>query len=129
MPEVTLRIGGTEALTPARLEALSVLIDELRELGLDGEISYRPPTGRGVTWYEVTLIYLGAKALDVVTGNAIEALLKLVTSKAIEWARLRLGRGETVRPQSITIYGPGGKPLKTIRIKKDGAAEESDGSS
>jgi hypothetical protein len=49
-PYFVLRISGTEVLNEDRLSDLEELADKLRELSLDGEIAYRPPTGRGVTW-------------------------------------------------------------------------------
>lgn len=122
--EITVRIGGTEILTDDRRRALEQLIDQFREERLDGEISYRPPTGRGVTWYEVTLIYIGMKALDAVTGEIASRTIDAVTSRTIGWAKSRLERGETARPQSITLYDADGKVIKKFRIKKDGAVEE-----
>jgi len=46
--KVTVKIGGTEVLHDKRLQSLVELVDEIRAGGNDAEITYRPPTGRGV---------------------------------------------------------------------------------
>lgn len=124
--EITVRIAGTEILHDGRREALEELINLFREDGLDGEIAYRPPTGRGVTWWEVALIYIGMKAADAATGQVTKAVIDAVTGRAKQWAKGRLERGDTSRPQSITIFGPDGRPLKKVQIQKDGTEREED---
>jgi len=117
--DITVRIGGTEILTDERRLALETLIGNLRQLDLDGEIAYRPPTGAGVSWYEMTAIYLGAKAVDAATGHVVDRVIDAVLSRAVDWAKARMDNEGTARPQSITLYGPDGKPLKSVRVDKD----------
>jgi hypothetical protein len=108
--DFTVRIGGTTRLLPERLEALEDLIEEFREEGLDGGIAYRPPTGRGVTPWEVAAIYLAGKALDAATGAVAERLLEALIDKIKGWVR----RQERTR-QVVTLYGRDGKPLMVVR--------------
>jgi hypothetical protein len=108
--DFTLRIGGTTRLFPERLQALEDLIDDIREEGLDGEIAYRPPTGRGVTPWEVVGIYLAGKALDAATGAIAERLLDALIERIKSWVR----RQERPR-QVVTLYGRDGKLLMVIR--------------
>ena len=118
-PDFTVRIHGTEILNEDRRIALEDLIDSLRQDGLDGEIAYRPPTGRGVLWWEVVAIYVGGKFVDAVTGQIIKAALDQAVGRVTTWAKARLRRGDTSRPQSITLYGPNGEVLKEIKVDKD----------
>ncbi len=95
---------------PERLEALEDLVNEFREEGVDGEIAYRPPTGRGATPWEVAAIYLAGKALDAATGAVAERLLEALIEKIKGWVR----RQERTR-QVVTLYGRDGKPLIVVR--------------
>ncbi len=121
--DITVRIAGTEILNEDRRLALEALITLFREQDLDGEIVYRPPTGRGISLYEVTAIYIGAKAVDAATGHVVDRVIDAVLSRAIQWAKSRLHKSETGRPQSITLYGPNGEVLKEVRVNKDGVEE------
>ena len=110
--DATLRIGATARMTPDELEELEGLVELLRGQDLDAEIAYRPPTGLGVTWWQVTGIWLGLSVLDAATGHVVDAVLDKVTSAAREWIRSR--RKTSTRPQVVTIYGPDGKPLRKV---------------
>jgi len=87
-------------------------------MNLDGEITYRPPTSRTVTWYEVTGIYLGAKALDAATGDVVGKVVDAVFARAVSWAKNRLARGAGV-DQHVVLYGPDGTILKEVRVRED----------
>src|SRR5437899_94482 len=105
---VTVRIGGTFRLQPL-LPALEELIDEIREYGHDGQITYRPPTGRGITLYQTIMLYIGLRAADASIGNIVMQLENAV----IGWAKRRLTQatesGESERKKIVTIFGPDGK--------------------
>lgn len=116
--DATLRIGPTSRLTPDELEGLESLVDLLRIEGLDGEIAYRPPTGLGVTWWQVTGIWLGLSVADAATGHVVDAILDKVTARVRAWIRARRDAG--TRPQVVTIYGPDGKPLRKVELASKG---------
>jgi hypothetical protein len=116
-PDLTVRIAGTEILNDNRREALEELIEACREDGLDGEISYRPPTGRGISIWEVTAIYLGGKLLDAATGQLMKSAVENIIKRSTVWARERLRRGDSPRPQTITIYGPNGEVIKEVSVE------------
>ncbi|MGP4048356.1 hypothetical protein [Streptomyces sp. 2A115] len=119
MPTATFRISGTEILHEDRKRALARLADDLQSFGVECPLNYRPPDPgrRGVTWFEVLYIYLGTKALESLTGYVFDALAEQTLGRVINWAKDRLRRGETNRPQSITIYGPDNEPLITVKIR------------
>jgi hypothetical protein len=73
-------------------------------------------TGRGVTLHEV--ISISIKGAEVLGGAALVAMGKRIGEIAVDWARKRferLHRGSTV---SISIYGPDGKIIKSVRVKQ-----------
>jgi hypothetical protein len=117
--DVTLRIPGTEILHDEKRERLEELINLIREDGFDGEFAYRPPTGRGITYVEITFIYLGGKLLDAATGQIMDRALKAVIARRVQWVKARTDRGEANRPQLIQLYGPDGKKIGEVRIEKD----------
>ncbi len=113
---ITVRIGGTFRLNPF-LSGLEELIDEIREGGSDGQITYRPPTGRGITLYETIGLYIALQAADATIGGVVTSL----EAAAITWANNRFKRKRekdegTERPKIITIYGPDNKPIKKIKV-------------
>jgi PAS domain-containing protein len=116
---VFLRIGGTEILHDGRREALEALIASIREEGIDGEIRYRPPSGRGISWIEVTSIYIGMKVGDAIISTATKGLIDRIAERSKDWAKRRFASGDAVRPQLIRIYGPDGTVLKEVEVKKD----------
>ncbi|MET8248234.1 hypothetical protein ABZV31_29825 [Streptomyces sp. NPDC005202] len=119
MPTATFRIGGTEILHEDRKRAIARLAGDLQPLGVECHLNYRPPEPgrRGVTWFEVLYIYLGTKALESLTSYAFDALAEQTLGRVINWAKDRFRRGETTRPQSITVYGPDNNPLITVKIR------------
>jgi hypothetical protein len=113
---VTVKIGGTFRLSPF-LPALEELVDEIRENGSDGQITYRPPTGRGITLYETIGLYIALRAADASIGNVVTQ----VETAAINWAKARFRRKRdddesSERKKIITIYGPNGNPIKKIKV-------------
>lgn len=118
-PDLTVRIAGTEILNDNRREALEELIEACREVGLDGEISYRPPTGRarGISLWEVTAIYLGGKLVDAATGQLMKSAVENIIKRSTVWARERLRQGDSPRPQKLQIYGPNGEVIKEVSVE------------
>lgn len=116
-PDLVVRIAGTEILNDNRREAIEELIEACREDGLDGEISYRPPTGRGISIWEITAIYLGGKLLDAATGQLMKTAVENVIKRSTVWVRERLRRGDSVRPQKIKIYGPNGEIIREVSVE------------
>ncbi|WP_189764815.1 hypothetical protein [Streptomyces xanthochromogenes] len=128
MPTATFRVGGTEILHEDRRRSLANLADDLQALSIECHLDYRPPDPgkRGVTWYEVLGIYLGTKALEGLTGYAVNALAEQTLGRVISWAKDRLRRHETNRPQSITIYGPDNQRVLTVLIRSPEQIEITD---
>jgi hypothetical protein len=128
---VNIRIGGTFLLAPF-LGDLEDLIYELRENGNDGQITYRPPSGYGVTLYQTIMLYIELKAADAAIGD----VTKQAVDSVINWVKGLFKRdreqaeaeGETVvwRKKIITIYGPDGKPLKRIKVDSEDEIEVTD---
>src|SRR5690349_18127672 len=108
---ITVSIGGTFRLEPF-LPGLEELIDDIREQGHDGRISYRPPTGYGVTLYQTVTLYIEHHAADATVGLIVTSLELAV----INWAKRLFHRakdsGGHERKKFVTILGPDGKPLK-----------------
>ena len=101
---VTVRIGGTFRLQPY-LPALEELVDEIREYGHGGQITYRPPTGRGITLHETIMLYIGLRAADASIGNIVTQ----VENAVIDWAKRRFTKAaesaEFEQKKIVTIYG------------------------
>lgn len=117
-PILTIRIHGTELLNPDRLESLGELIEELRDNDLDGQIIYRPPTGLGVTLQEVIALIIGGEVTRDIGKAALNTIVSRVENGALDWLKGKFRRsaeeGKTERKKRVVIYGPDGKPLKTI---------------
>jgi hypothetical protein len=115
---VTIRIPGTEILNPNRLESLGELIEELRDNDLDGQITYRPPTGLGVTLQEVITLIIGGEVAKDVGKAALNTIVSRVENGALDWLKKKFRRSaeetKTERKKRVVIYGPDGKPLKII---------------
>jgi len=89
---------------------------------IEGEIAERLPSGRGVTWIEVTEIYLAVKGADTAVGWAYEQALDAVAKHAQDWLRKKKRNG---RPQSVVIKSLGNEPERKIDMDKDGKVTES----
>jgi len=124
----TLKVGGAEVLSEDLSEGFRDLSAALAEVGITSEVDYQPPQGRGVTWYEVTLIYLGMKAADAVSGHVLDATIERISAAVVGWAKSRFRKDpDNRRPKSITVYGPDGNEIKTITVQSDGIVEEDGG--
>ena len=125
--KVTVKIGGTEVLHDKRLQSLVELVDEIRAGGNDAEITYRPPTGRGVYWYEIVGLFIGLRAAEA----SISTIVSSLETSAINWVKARFStqRSEDEpreRPKWITIYGPNGEKLKEIKARSVDEIDVSD---
>src|SRR4051795_1301255 len=60
--------GPTSLLTEDARADFEPLIELLGQDEIEGEIAERLPSGRGVTWIEVTEIYLAVKGADTAVG-------------------------------------------------------------
>src|SRR4051812_23695489 len=105
MPRAIIYKPGTELFNDERLAALDELADLVTAAGFDVERCYREqqPGSRGVTWWEVVYIYLGMKAVDTATSRVFDATLDRVVTAAKTWARTRLLRKESSRPEYFAV--------------------------
>ena len=77
--------------------------------------------GYAVTWWEVINIWLPAGGLYL-AGKVVER----VVEKFLDWAekKMEAERAEkdkkNVRPKCIVIYGPDGKPVKSVVVYENG---------
>lgn len=117
MPDVTVLLeNGT--LPPGRREAIEELCADLRASGIDATVEQDTTTSRAITWYEVTLIYLGGKILDSVTGGLMDSAVAAVRDRVAAWAKRRQERDEAQRPQVVELYGPDGKLITSVRVDR-----------
>lgn len=105
------------------------LAERLRGLGHEvrREDKYMEPGRLGLTWYEVVLVYLGIKALDTVTGDAMDAVLHRVIDVAKVWGRERFRKEPDkprLRPLVISFLDEDGTVLHSWKIDKDGDGEQ-----
>lgn len=110
------------------VEAWEDLAARLRDLQHDvrREDRYMEPGRVGLIFGEVVWIYLGVKAIDVVTNHAIEAMLDRILDTVKAWGRQRFGKRKDAprpRPMSVQIVDEDGKVLRTWRIDQDGEQE------
>lgn len=125
MDEIVLQ--PTSDLRPKAEDVRSLGDDLSRELGFPVRLVGEPKhLGRGVTWWEVVHVWLPASAVGGAgVGKAVDVF--------VDWARARMRRFLDERktkkkpnppPQHVTIYGPDGKPLKSVTLKNpDGEPE------
>lgn len=125
---VIYKSAGGGGLNEESALAWETLANRLR--GLDNEViredRYMEPGRRGVIFGEVIAIYIGLKALDVVTDHALEVALERVLVTTKEWARKRFrARSDAPRPRpiSITFYDEDGRIIAAFTITKDGERE------
>jgi hypothetical protein len=72
---VTITTGPTSLITDETRAEYEELLDLLRQDEIDGEITDRLPTGAGVTWVEITEIWLstgGSAVAGWAIGKALE---------------------------------------------------------
>ncbi|MEU7871719.1 hypothetical protein [Dactylosporangium sp. NPDC049140] len=123
MPEVTVLVENGDRPAVHR-EAIAELCADLRDLGIEVAVEEDAATSRAVTWYEVTMIYLGGKILDGVTGGLIDSGVSAVRDRVAAWAKRRQERDPQQRPQVVELYGPDGKLIKTVRVKSGEITED-----
>jgi hypothetical protein len=123
---VIYKSAGNGGLNEESALAWEALASQLR--GLDNEViredRYMEPGRRGVVFGEVIAIYIGLKAVDVITDHALEAALERVLAATKEWARSRF-RARARPPISISFYDEDGRTIATFTITKDGEQERS----
>jgi len=112
------------------VEAWEELAAQLRDLDFDvrREDRYMEPGRVGVIFGEVVWIYLGMKAIDVVTDHALEAALERVLHKVKTWGRERFGKRAGVsrpRPMTIQIADEDGKLMRSWKIDQGDELESS----
>lgn len=90
MARLVITLGGGNAVAGDKLLALEALAARLSDTETDIRIETNPLPGLGVIFGEVVVIYVGMKALDTVTGNALDALFKRIVEVAKGWARERV---------------------------------------
>jgi hypothetical protein len=126
MSELSIKSGRrSEVMQDDRRADLQDLQRKLEERGtsVDLEITEYVPGVRGLTWWEVVGIFIGLEvaktAIDTLVGDTLET--------ARDWAIARFKRTNGHRGIWVTIYGPDNRPLKTVKVDKDGAHEEDPG--
>lgn len=62
--------------------------------------------GRGLTWWEVILIYIPV-------GTIAKAAIEAVLDETVRWLRERFKKVPK-RPKYVAIYGPDGKVIKSV---------------
>jgi hypothetical protein len=128
--EVTIATGPTSALTEEAREEYEQLLELLRQDKIDGRIAERELRGRGVTWIEVTEIWLAVKGAEAITSWAFEKALDKVATRAKQWVKIKRrksheqGDRKTVRPQSIIIKSLSGEPERRIDVDSKGNVTE-----
>jgi hypothetical protein len=97
------------------------LAEVLRRAGATS-VEFNPTSlrGRGVTWWQYVMIYVGAKAGDAIVTSLVES--------AVSWAEERVARRISEhglgRPQSVQLYGPDGRIIKAVEVSPDGQVRD-----
>lgn len=134
-PSIDIATPGIEHFSVAQLVALSELQTDLRASGFDvllprEERSWVPSPDTALTFVE---IYIGQRVGRRLLGKALDDAADLVLDKAKSWAKRQLAKARRGQPDdqppstlNVTLYGPDGKPLKTIEVTDgpDGDAED-----
>ena len=117
---MTICTGPTAQLTDELESDYHLLLELLAQDGFQGNINERSPSGSGVTWVEITEIWLATKGFDVVAEWAFDHALDAVSSCVKEWLRRRM----TKRPQAVIIKNLMGEPERRIEVDIDGNQSE-----
>jgi len=115
---IALAPGNPLDIRPTELQDLA---DALRRELPDVDVTViegEPPTGYGVTAFEILNIFV---SLPSVPHDVAVAAVTLITTKAVDWARRRLKKSP-LRPKRVAIYGPNQEILKTVRVDPGGEA-------
>jgi hypothetical protein len=116
--EITPPLDGARPVSHERRQSLEELIDDLRALDVDAQVTTVRPKATGATWYDVTLIYLGAKVIDAATGHIVGSVLDAVVVRVTDWAKRQLARRREPDGQLITLYGPDGQELRIVQVSR-----------
>jgi len=103
-------------------EELAELASEIeKHIRYKVEYHKKESVGYGVTWYEVVLIWLGIEVSKTVYKEVVEPIVK----DFIVWAKNRMRRNLSRRPNSLTIYDSKGKKIKSISVlNQDGEVKD-----
>jgi hypothetical protein len=101
------------------MEEAEQVAQAIRALNPNCEVRVRAhlTEGKGITWFEILSITLGAGAWA--TKLLAEDTAKEIAKRAVDWARERFKgrRSNSRRPVYIPIYGPDGQVLKSVVVK------------
>jgi len=129
--KVTITTGPTSLITDEARAEYEELLELLRQDDIAGEITDRLPSGRrGVTWVEITEIWLMSTGANVVAQWAIEKVLDGVTGRTKQWLKSKRRREMEAypdakqRPQSVFIKNSYGEPERRIDVDSDGKVTE-----
>jgi hypothetical protein len=118
--EVTICTGPTALLTDDLNSDYHVLLELLADDGIQGKVTERSPSGSGVTWVEITEIWLATKGFDFVAEWAFDHALDSVSTRVKEWLRRRKRK----RPQAVIIKNLMGEPERRIEVDIEGNQSE-----
>ena len=128
--QVTITTGPTVLLTDETRSEYEELLKLLAQDDIQGEITDRLPGGRGVTWVEVTEIWLISTGANIVAGWAIEKVLDAIGGRAKQWIKgkrqkeLEKDPDRKVRPQSVIIKNSYGEPERKVEVDSEGNVTE-----
>jgi hypothetical protein len=126
-PDLIRVVTPDEPLSAGRDAAVQALHNELREdlVGLGNRTGGRL-RGPSVEAWEVVLIYISTKALDAITGHALDAIIDKVTTTAKRWAIARFRHKKSKRPEYFAILDDDGNVLRSFKIDEAGAEERTE---
>jgi hypothetical protein len=126
--KATITTAPTSVITDEARSEYEELLELLRQEDIEAEIRDRPAAGTGVTWVEITEIWLtGGSA---VAGWAIGKVLDAVSGRAKQWLKNKRRRkleadpDQKQRPQSVVIKNIMGEPERRIDVDPDGKVTE-----
>lgn len=113
--EIIVHTAEPRRVTPKELKELAETIRS-SYLGVSARAEWHERAGRGIALHEVVSISIkGAEALG---ATALAAMGKRIGEIAVDWARKRYARLHKSSTVSIPIYGPDGKVIKTVRVRR-----------
>ena len=108
MNKITIQTKNPAVITPEEAEKLAEAI-RISYPEYEVQVEINEYEGYAVTWYEVIKI--------AVVSGVVEEITKQIIKLAVDWARERFKQKQSVRPTSITIFGPKGEVLKSLVVK------------
>jgi hypothetical protein len=127
--KVTITTGPTSLITDEARSDYEELLKLLRQDDIEGEITERLPTAAGVTWVEITELWLNTGG-SAVAGWVIGKALDAVSRRAKQWLKstrrrkLEADPDRQQRPQSVIIKNLMGEPACRIDVDPDGNMTE-----